>query len=83
MTMRFSIGLLSVLVSALASSTLAQAWTTECKDKRCGISIDVNDEAKKQKLLTLALLRNKDGSDPAVLLTTPLGVALEPGAFPS
>ena len=67
-------------VASVLLTTGAKAWTTECKDQRCGISINVNDEAKKQRLLTLAILVNKDGTDPSLFMTAPLGLALEPGA---
>jgi len=79
MSLRLSIGLLCVAASVGPGASHANAWTTECKERRCGISINVNDESQKQRLLTLAMLVNKDGSDPAILLTTPLGAALEPG----
>ena len=60
--------------------TPAQAWTTDCQENRCGASVAVKDEVSNRKLLSFAVLVNRDGSDPAVLLTTPLGTALEPGA---
>lgn len=74
------IGLLALPCLILLMHQPAQAWTTECRENRCGISIAVKDEPSDRRLLSLAVLVNKDGSDPAVVLTTPLGTALEPGA---
>jgi len=66
------------LLMLMASS--AQAWETQCNKERCGVSISVDDAEKKQHLLTLSILRDRSGANPGMVLTTPLGVGLEPGA---
>jgi invasion protein IalB len=69
----------AALLAAPLMAVAASAWTTDCKDNRCGVSVNVNDDAKKQRLLTFSVLLNKDGSDAGVLVVTPLGTALDAG----
>ena len=63
----------------LACASPALAWTKDCKENRCGLSISALDATSKKPMLTFTVLADKDKSKPAVVVMLPLGVALEPG----
>jgi invasion protein IalB len=55
-------------------------WSTTCKLRQCAISTSAMAKGSRDPVLTVAILVASDRSDPQLLVTTPLGSAIEPGA---
>ena len=65
--------------TAQESATGDQQWKSQCKETRCSLSVALVDSKTKKHFATLAFLFEKGKEEPAVVVTTPLGIALEPG----
>ena len=65
--------------AAAQESVGDQQWKSQCKEATCSLSLGLVDSNTKKRFATLAFLFEKGKEEPAVVVTTPLGVALEPG----
>ena len=72
------IGIFALTISAQCLA--ASAWTSECKDKVCRVSVEATGTAQNKRFLTFTVLFDRDGSNPAIVMTTPLGTVLDAGA---
>ncbi len=77
---RFVAAVFGLLCMAISHPANAALWTTECNDQRCGFSIAITENASQKKLVVFTVLSPKNTDSPSVLIVTPLGAALEPGA---
>ena len=77
---RFVAVFVGLLCMAIGHPANASVWTTECNAQRCGVSIAITENASQKKIAVFSVLTPKDGSSSSVLIVTPLGTALEPGA---
>ncbi len=62
------------------ANALTSNWSTTCKLAQCGISTSALEAESRNPVLTMTILLRRDGSEPQLVATLPLGTALEPGA---
>ncbi len=70
----------TLLASALLLAGQAMAWEAECKDGKCASSVVASQSATGKPLLKLVILFNEDGSNPSLIMMTPLGSSVDSGA---
>lgn len=88
MTLRIgavAIGLAAVMAAraggawAAGAAEAPGAWTTDCDQRRCVVARALVDETAGRRFATFAVVTDPDGSSPALLISTPLGIAVDAG----
>lgn len=77
---RFAAAVFGLMCMVIGHPANASIWATECNDQRCGVSISITETASSKKLVVFTVLIPKGEGSSSVLIVTPLGAALEPGA---
>jgi len=85
MTLRIgaaAIGLAAAMAAHAGGAPAAEAqgaWTTDCDQRRCVVARALIDETAGRRFATFAVVTDPDGSGPALLISTPLGIAVDAG----
>jgi invasion protein IalB len=58
----------------------ASLWATDCKEQNCGVSITITETGSNKKMVVFTVMTQKQAASQSLLITTPLGVALDAGA---
>ena len=70
----------AVVACSLLFAGQAFAWEAECKEGKCGSSVVASQSSTGKPLLKLTFLFNEDGSNPSLIMMTPLGTSVDAGA---
>lgn len=73
-----SLVLAAALIS-VSSAALAEDWSVACTAQECAVSRTLADAEQNRRFATIALTTPKGGGASVLTVTTPLGVAIEPG----